>query len=320
MWNILQRDPRVFLWALLLHVGLAILLFSGIHWIPREQALGADEEQQSVEARLLLSSQQQDRVAELRDPEAFRAAQEAERQRQAAERRQMAEAARRAAAEAERQRQEALEAQRQRELQAKREAEEREVRRQAAAEAKRQAEQQARLEAERVARRQAERKAQQQAEREAQQQAEREAKERAQREREAEQQAQREAEERAQREAKAQAEREAEQQAQREAAAAAADAARVQRLASEWVPKIEHRVKQVWVRPQGLRVQVATLVSLKLNPGGEVVPGSVKVIESSGYPAFDTSVVRAIVDASPLPVPEGEDFELFREFNFRFRP
>ena len=313
MWNILQRDPRVFLWALLLHLGLAILLFSGIHWIPREQALGTDAQEQPVEARLLLSSQQQDRVAELRDPEAFRAAQEAERRR-------IAEAARRAAAEAERQRQQALEAQRQRERQAKREAEEREVRRQAAAEAKRQAEQQARLEAERVARRQAEREAQQQAEREARQQAEREAEERAQREREAEQQAQREAEERAQREAKAQAEREAEQQAQREAAAAAADAARVQRLASEWVPKIEHRVKQVWVRPQGLRVQVATLVSLKLNPGGEVVPGSVKVIESSGYPAFDTSVVRAIVDASPLPVPEGEDFELFREFNFRFRP
>jgi colicin import membrane protein len=50
------------------------------------------------------------------------------------------------------------------------------------------------------------------------------------------------------------------------------------------------------------------------------VPDSVRVIESSGNAAFDQSVVVAIYKASPLPVPDGSEFDLFRDFNFVFRP
>jgi colicin import membrane protein len=270
MWHILHRNPRAFLWALLLHLSLAVVLFAGIDWPLRDQPLGATEQQ--IEASLTLSSEQRDRVAQLRDPEGFAAAQEAERHRAAEQARRLA-----AAAEAERQRQ--AEAERQR---------------QAAEEAQRQA----RLEAQRQAKLQAQREAEAQARREAEQQARREA----------EAQAQREAEEQARREAEAQARR------------TAAEAARVQRLASEWVPRIQSRVAQFWIRPKRLQVQASTLVALKLNPGGTVVPDSLRVLESSGYPAFDAAVIRAIKDASPLPVPDGQDFELFEEFNFRFSP
>ncbi|WP_462321919.1 cell envelope integrity TolA family protein [Halochromatium sp.] len=45
-----------------------------------------------------------------------------------------------------------------------------------------------------------------------------------------------------------------------------------------------------------------------------------EVLESSGNPVFDQSVVNAIYDASPLPVPDGADFEPFRDFNLVLRP
>ncbi|EIC19961.1 cell envelope integrity protein TolA [Thiorhodovibrio frisius] len=324
MWQILERNPRAFLWALLLHLTLAILIFSNIDWTRGDQQLGAQET--LMESSLSMSPELQDRVAQLRDPQAFQAAQEAERLQAVEEARQAA-----AAAEAERQRQVEQEARRRAAIEAERQAEQeaaREAQRQAELQVRREAEREARVQAEREAQRQAEleaqRRAEETAQRQAEEQAQREAEEQAQREaveqarREAEEQAQREAEEQARREAEEQALREAEEQARREAAAAAA--AHSQQLANEWVPRISARVAQFWIRPQSLQVQVSTLVRLQLNPGGEVVPGSVKVIESSGYPAFDTSVVRAIMDASPLPVPDGADFKVFKDFDFRFKP
>jgi colicin import membrane protein len=46
----------------------------------------------------------------------------------------------------------------------------------------------------------------------------------------------------------------------------------------------------------------------------------VEIVTSSGNPMFDQSVVNAIYDASPLPVPSGPDFEPFRDFNLVLRP
>ncbi|MBK5968691.1 MULTISPECIES: cell envelope integrity protein TolA [Thiorhodovibrio] len=330
MWQIFERNPRAFLWALLLHLALAILIFSSIAWTRGDQHSGAQGN--LIDSSLSLSPELQDRVAQLRDPQAFRIAQEDERQRQEDKRIQAEEEARQAAAaaEAERQRQAEQESRRRAAIEAERQAERdaaREAQRQVELQARREAEREARVQAELEAQRQAElevqRRAEETAQRQAEEQAQREAKEQAQRE--AEEQAQREAEEQAQREAEEQAKREAEEQAQREAeeqarSQAAAAAARAQQLANEWVPRISAKVAQFWIRPQSLQVQVSTLVRLQLNPGGEVVPGSVKVIESSGYPAFDTSVVRAIMDASPLPVPDGDDFKVFKDFDFRFKP
>ena len=58
----------------------------------------------------------------------------------------------------------------------------------------------------------------------------------------------------------------------------------------------------------------------RLIPGGEVTPGSVRVIRSSGNPAFDRSVVAAVYKASPLPVPSGRLFEQFRNLGLNFKP
>ena len=92
------------------------------------------------------------------------------------------------------------------------------------------------------------------------------------------------------------------------------------READRYVPVIRDRVRQVWVRPPATGRDLATVVSVRLIPGGDVVPNSVRVVKSSGNTAFDQSVVAAINQASPLPVPSGPLFERFREFNFTFRP
>lgn len=91
-------------------------------------------------------------------------------------------------------------------------------------------------------------------------------------------------------------------------------------IASRWVPAIQSRVRQFWVRPSASRSDLETVVNLRLEPDGAVVPGSVRIIEGSGNAAFDQSVVVAVNQASPLPVPDGREFDLFRDFNLVFRP
>ncbi|MEY6431115.1 cell envelope integrity protein TolA [Thioalkalicoccus limnaeus] len=87
-----------------------------------------------------------------------------------------------------------------------------------------------------------------------------------------------------------------------------------------YVAAISDQVEREWVRPPGSPLDAACLVRVRLEPTGDVVAGSVRVIEGSGDPAFDRSVITAIYRASPLPVPAGPEFERFREFQFRFSP
>ena len=103
-------------------------------------------------------------------------------------------------------------------------------------------------------------------------------------------------------------------------AGAGLSAAASAQLANRWVPLITSQVRQFWVRPQGQRQDLQTVINLRLEPGGAVIPGSVRVVESSGKAAFDQSVIAAIYRASPLPVPDGDEFDLFRDLNFRFQP
>lgn len=91
-------------------------------------------------------------------------------------------------------------------------------------------------------------------------------------------------------------------------------------IAREWVPAIQERIQQFWIHPPGAWQGRAAVVNVQLEPGGEVVPNKVRIVESSGNPTFDQSVVAAIYDASPLPVPNGRDFEPFRDFDLVMRP
>jgi TolA protein len=91
-------------------------------------------------------------------------------------------------------------------------------------------------------------------------------------------------------------------------------------IASRWVPLIQSRIRSAWERPPNTIEGLDTVVNLRLEPGGSVEPGSVRVVQSSGDAFFDDSVIAAVYAASPLPVPSGDAFEaLFRDFNFRFR-
>jgi len=172
------------------------------------------------------------------------------------------------------------------------------------AEAKRKAEEKARQQAE------AERKAKEAARRraEAKRKAEEEARQQAEAERKVAEEAQRRAETEARRA------REAELLAALDAERAADDALNV------YTNKIRERIRRNWIRQPGMGRDLSCLVEVRLIPGGEVVPAGVRVIRSSGSPAFDRSVVTAVYKASPLPVPSGQLFGQFRNLRLDFKP
>ena len=83
---------------------------------------------------------------------------------------------------------------------------------------------------------------------------------------------------------------------------------------------IGDRVEQQWVRPPGSSRGLECTLELRLEPTGDVVEGSVRVVSGSGSAAFDGSAIAAVYKASPLPVPTGQSFDLLRHFRFKFRP
>ncbi len=90
--------------------------------------------------------------------------------------------------------------------------------------------------------------------------------------------------------------------------------------AQRYIPIIRERVRQFWERPVASGAGLSAVVRVRLLPGGEVIPGSVQIVKSSGQTAFDQSVIAAVYRASPLPVPAGAAFAPFREFDLTFRP
>ncbi|MQX54644.1 energy transducer TonB [Alcanivorax sediminis] len=84
---------------------------------------------------------------------------------------------------------------------------------------------------------------------------------------------------------------------------------------------IRAAVKQRWRIPGTYRGRndLKTTVRIRTIPGGDVL--DVSVVESSGYPQFDESVIKAVQLASPLPVPSGALFDKeFRSFLMMFEP
>jgi colicin import membrane protein len=210
-----------------------------------------------------------------------------------------------------------LEQEKQRKVEAERKREaEQEAKRKAEAENRRKAEQEAKRKAEAESKRKAEQETKRKAEAESKRKAEQETKRKAEaeRKRKAEQEAKRKAE------AKAEAarQREAEQALQAQLAEEAAQA-RAQSALSEFIPYIQERVQNNWLRPLGSPPGLSCVIQVKLIPGGEVV--GTRVVRSSGNQLFDESVERAVQKASPLPLPDDPAlFKYFREINFNFVP
>ncbi len=94
---------------------------------------------------------------------------------------------------------------------------------------------------------------------------------------------------------------------------------KLQSVVARYVEIIKQRVERFWLRPPNSRSGLFCEVRVRLIPGGEVV--GVQIVRSSGDPAFDASVEKAVLRASPLPLPEDPAlFERFRELKFIFKP
>ncbi|MBS0327570.1 MAG: cell envelope integrity protein TolA [Proteobacteria bacterium] len=165
------------------------------------------------------------------------------------------------------------------------------------------------------AKREAEQKAKQEAKRQAEQQAKALASMQAQAQREL--QTREDAERlRRQAEAEAQMRAQAEQEAQARAQQAAAATAR-SRAEADWIDRIRSKIRSNVNLPPEISGNPEAIFDVVQLPTGEVL--TVRMKQSSGIPAYDDAVQRAIVKSSPLPPPPSPD--LFqRELVLRFHP
>lgn len=303
MWHVVKEHPRAFLYALLAHVLLALMLVFNLDWTIKPS--GAPQNQ-PVQAVVIDAQKLDAEQARIQEAETRKEREAEERLRAIEEKTKQAEAAR----EREQQRLEevkqkqAAEAQRLKEQEAKRLIEQK----QAETEAKKKAEVEAKKKAEAEAKKKAEAEAKKKAEAEAKKKAEAEAKKKAEAE--------------AKRKAAEEAERKAAEKAMQDQLAAeraALEAARNEGIISRYVGLIADKVQRNWIQPPGSSRNQSCVVQVQLIPGGEVV--SVQIVQGSGDTAFDRSVEAAVYRASPLPLPpEPGLFDSFRTLRFKFTP
>jgi len=97
----------------------------------------------------------------------------------------------------------------------------------------------------------------------------------------------------------------------RQAAAARANAL------NEYISRIQAKVKSNWILPPDIQGNPQAIFRVVQLPTGEVL--STRLVKSSGNPAYDAAVERAILKSAPLPLPAQR--ELFhRELELTFRP
>ncbi len=112
------------------------------------------------------------------------------------------------------------------------------------------------------------------------------------------------------------------QQAAQESAARqqrAAQQAAMGRLVNDYKGRIQGKIKRYVVLPPDMSGNPQAEFDVTLMPTGEVL--SVRLVRSSGVPAYDSAVERAIYKAQPLPLPPDPAlFSQFRELRLQFRP
>ena len=92
-----------------------------------------------------------------------------------------------------------------------------------------------------------------------------------------------------------------------------------QALNDKYIALIQNHVKRQIVEPPNLQGNPQVEFDVVLIPGGEVL--TVKLRRSSGAPAYDAAVERAILKASPLPLPPDPTlFQQFRDLHLKIRP
>jgi colicin import membrane protein len=109
------------------------------------------------------------------------------------------------------------------------------------------------------------------------------------------------------------------QRAAAEAARQQAAQAASQRLMSDAIGRISSHVRRFVIMPPDVVGNPQAEFDVSLIPTGEVL--NVKLSRSSGNPAYDNAVERAIRKASPLPLPTDPSLVgRFRELKLKFRP
>ncbi len=118
---------------------------------------------------------------------------------------------------------------------------------------------------------------------------------------------------------KADAERKRKEDAMRKQMEAKARAARAGQAMSKYVPRIQAKVESNWSYPPQGPEGCNPTVRVNLAPNGKVL--NVKIVKSSGDPYCDSSVKKAFLKASPIPIPLDPDlYSEFKTIDFPFRP
>lgn len=315
MLQFVKEHPRAFIYALLAHLLLLIMLVINLDWSPKPTPAGAPSA--PVQAVVVDESKVSAEVERLKTEDQRKEQAAAERLRAIEEKTKRAEAARV-------KEQKRLEETKQKQVAEEKRLKQQEIRRKLEQQ-KLAAEKQRNAEQKKLEQKQAEQKkqaaaAEQKQQAEEKRLAEAESKRKMAAEAKAKAEAKRKADAEAKAKAKAQAEaqRKAAEQAL-QAQIAAEDAARNQSIIGQYVGLIADRVQRNWIQPPSYRVGLSCVVQVQLLPNGDVI--SAQVVQGSGDAAFDRSVERAVLQAAPLPLPPDPGlFESFRTLQFRFAP
>ena len=118
---------------------------------------------------------------------------------------------------------------------------------------------------------------------------------------------------------KAEAERKRKEGEMRKQMEAKARAARASQAMSKYVPRIQQKVEGNWAYPPRGPEGCNPTVRVSLAPDGKVLKA--KIVKSSGDPYCDSSVEKAFLKASPIPIPlDPELYSEFKTIDFPFRP
>jgi len=132
----------------------------------------------------------------------------------------------------------------------------------------------------------------------------------------------RQAEQQRQREIEQQQRQRAEAEAQRQAQANAAASSAENDIVSQYMALIQQLIQENWVIPPSARNGMAALVEIRTTPIGDIT--AYTIIQSSGDPTFDRSVLQAVASVGNLQ--ELRDLtnavyeRNFRRFNLLFQP
>ncbi|HTQ76635.1 MAG TPA: energy transducer TonB [Burkholderiales bacterium] len=103
------------------------------------------------------------------------------------------------------------------------------------------------------------------------------------------------------------------QQLQQEMASANAKA-----LAA-WIDKVRAKIRGNMIEVWGVVGNPEAVFDIVQLPTGEVLPERLRLLKSSGNPALDQAIERAILRSSPLPRPDRQEIAP-RSFELKYRP